>query len=293
MEELTKLLYRKNMAEDSMNKTLKGGDVFANYVNAIKKKIKTLPKKDFERLKLEADLIDAEFQTSVFFSGFRETKREYENHILPSIEKIVSKYPKKKKGIEFIDAGKLADKLTKHELYGKTSKRPENVEHIEIIQDYKKRIELTKNLIETTHDVLIKEGDPYLICKYSLELLNLNLALPNLRKRLNQRTEYYETQFLPQYEKDMAECKIELPRLLENARAIVASGIDIKMKYVLEQYENHKKDKEKLWLFYTALKSRAEKVMKEIRKGKHKKQKVRKYQSQMSIVKGEKKKTNT
>ena len=66
----------------------------------------------------------------------------------------------------------------------------------------------------------------------------------------------------------MKEADIYLDALLERAKEIIKLGIDVKLSFVLQEYEKNKHDKEKVWLFYTTLKSRLKKISKEMRKNK-------------------------
>ena len=66
----------------------------------------------------------------------------------------------------------------------------------------------------------------------------------------------------------MIEADKNLESLLERAKEIIKLGIDIKLKFLLDEYEKNKKDREKVWLFYTALKSRLNKIGVEMMKNK-------------------------
>ena len=66
----------------------------------------------------------------------------------------------------------------------------------------------------------------------------------------------------------MEEADKNLELMLERAREIVKLNIDIKLNFLLVEYEKNKGDREKVWLFYTALKARLNRVAKEMRRNK-------------------------
>lgn len=268
MKDLTKLLYRKKMLEVSMNKNGKGADVYSKLHKAIEDELNErsdLSELDYNRL--EAEKMDVGFKASQYISSFKESKRLYENDIIPSIEDIVS--DKDKESIEFIDCEKKAESLKQNEMYGNISVKAENVQHLDVIKNFKDSISNLDKLIELTSKEIEKTKG---LEKALLEknLFNYKLEIVNKQKRLNKRVDYYENQFLPTYNKDMKECDERLESYLDVAKEMINLGVDVKLQFVLNEYEKHKEDDQSLWLFYTALKSRLSSIAKEMRRNKGK-----------------------
>jgi len=267
---LKNLLYRKSMTFKLMGIWSKGIKMYSEYVEECKKIVDKDVLNDesqkYLALTLEKSIHEAEIPMKHYITSFKQAKTEYENYIIPEIEKLVSE--EEKKSIEFEDAEKLADELSDIELYGTHSKQPDNVELIQVNEDIKKHIELLENLIEATSKQIAETKDSYLKSKLNLDLFQFNLKLITNKKRLKEREDYYYNSFKPVYDKDMKEADKFLEPMLERARDIIKLGIDIKLGFLLQEYEKNKDDKEKVWLFYTALKSRLKKIGKEMRKNK-------------------------
>lgn len=266
MKDLTKLLYRKKMLETSMNRSGKGADVYSSLHKSIVDEMNSrtdLTDLEYNRFEVEKEEIG--FKASQFVASFKESKRLYENEIIPKIEDLVTE--EQKQEIEFIDCNKAAEKLKNHEIYGNTSVKPENVQHIDVIESFKKSISVLDNLIELTSKKIKKAKG---LDKALLErnLFDYQLEITSKTKRLNKRVDYYENQFLPIYTKDMEECEERLDKYLNIAKEMVKTGVDPKLQFVLQEYENHKDDEQSLWLFYTALKSRLSNIAKEMRRNK-------------------------
>lgn len=267
MEKITKLLYRKKMIENYLNKSGKGADVYTNLHDLLVEELtngKKLSK--IEKAKIEAEIIETKLVAQNFITTFKENKREYDHYLLPEIEEEVNALKKKAPKIEFEDYEKEAVRLAKRELYGLTTKRPDNVEHIEIIEDFKKNILLTERLIKASVEELKKPHSELEIAKLEKDLFRWHLEIGNLTKRLRARESYYYDKFLPKFKVDMKEADERLEKMLEVADKMVQLGIDVKLTFMLQQYETHKDDEEKTWLFYTALKSRLSKIAKQMRK---------------------------
>lgn len=266
MEDLTKLLYRKKMLESAMNKSGQGADAYSNLHTAIEKELSErtdLSELEYNRLEVEKQEVG--LKASQHISYFKESKRLYENEIIPKIEELISE--EDKSSVVFIDCEKKAEALKKHELYGNTSVKPENVQHIDVIESLKKSISVFENLIDETTSKLKKSKG---LEKAILErnLFDYKLEITNKTKRLNKRVDYYENQFLPIYSKDMKECDERLENYLDIAKQFVTLGIDAKLQFVLQEYEKHKEDDQSLWLFYTALKARLSSIAKNMRRNK-------------------------
>ena len=267
---LNNLLYRKSMTYKLMGIWSKGIKMYSEYVDECKKVIEKDVLNDesqkYLALTLKKSIHEAEIPMKHYITSFKQAKTEYENYIIPEIEKLVT--DEEKETIEFKDAEKLADELSNIEIYGSHSKQPDNVELIQVNEDIKQHIELLKNLIESTSAQIGKTKDSYLKSKLNLDLFQLNLKLITNIKRLKEREDYYYNSFKPVYDKDMKEADKYLELMLERARDIIKLGVDIKLGFLLQEYEKNKHDKEKVWLFYTALKSRLKKIGKEMRKNK-------------------------
>jgi len=125
-------------------------------------------------------------------------------------------------------------------------------------------------LIESANLKIQESTDEYEKAKLKLNVFKYNLHIQTNKKRLYEREDYYVNQFKPKYDKDMEEADMYLEKLLERAREIVKldSSLDFKLGFLLQEYEKNKDDREKVWLFYTALKSRLKKIGKEMRRNK-------------------------
>tara|TARA_R110001592_G_scaffold135862_4_gene352428 strand:- start:192 stop:1049 length:858 start_codon:yes stop_codon:yes gene_type:complete len=267
---LQSLLYRKSMTFKLMGIWSKGIKMYSEYVDECKKVIDkdvlTDESQKFLALTLEKSIHEAEMPMKHYITSFKQAKTEYENYIIPEIEKIASK--EEQMSIEFEDAQKIADELSNIEIYGSHSKQPDNVELIQVNEDIKHHIKLLKKLIEETNEQIKSTNDSYLLSKLNLDLFQHNMHLITNIKRLKEREDYYYNSFKPVYDKDMKEADKYLELMLDRARDIIKLGVDIKLGFLLQEYEKNKHDKEKVWLFYTALKSRLKKIGKEMRKNK-------------------------
>jgi len=269
---LENLLYRKEITFKLMGIWSKGIRMYSEYIDECKKAIEkntlSVPCDKLLPLSMEKSIHEATIPLRHYITSFKEAKNEYENYIIPEIGKIASK--KEQALIEFKDAQKVADELTDIELYGSHSKQPDNVELIGVSKDIEQHISLLRSLIEETSAKLSSTEDSYLFAKLNLDLFQHNLKLITNIKRLEERQDYYHNQFKPAYDKDMEEADKYLEITLERAREIIRLGVDVKLGFLLQEYEKNKGDKEKIWLFYTALKSRLNKIFKEMRRNKGK-----------------------
>ena len=267
---LQNLLYRKEMTFKLMGIWSKGIKMYSDYVNECKKVIDkdvlNDPSDKFLSLKLEKSIHEADIPLKHYITSFKQAKTEYENYIIPEIEKIATK--KEQMSIEFKDAQKVADEMSNIEIYGSHSKQPDNVELIEVNEDIKQHILLLKNIIKETSNKVSITTDSYLSARLNLDLFQYNIKLITNIKRLKEREDYYYNNFKPVYDEDMKEADKYLEPMLQRARDIIELGVDIKLGFLLKEYEKNKEDKEKVWLFYTALKSRLKKISKEMRRNK-------------------------
>lgn len=262
MTKLEKLLLRKKMAESQMEILSKGAEAYTAYCSELKSSIKERDK-TLANLRLQDEFSKAELVAKNFITSLKETKREYNDYLIPEFEKLSDE---EKEGIEFLDAKKFVENIVDDELYKSTKHDPENVEHIRILGDYKKNIELTKKLLDELSKAV--PTSKLEAARNAKEIFDLNLSLMNLNKRYAERIDYYENQFMPRYRKDMAECEVLLDKYLQRAYEYVKLGVDPTLVFLLQEYEKHKEQSEKLWLFYTALRARCESIAKHMRANK-------------------------
>jgi hypothetical protein len=263
---LEKLLYRKEMTTRLMNIWSKGIQLYSEFLDECKKVSENKKMDKLIVLEAKKSIHEAEIPMKHYITSFKQAKREYENYIIPEIEKLVTE--EEKESIEFQDAEKIAKELATIEIYGKHSKQPDNIELIQVNEDIKKHISFLQDYADSINARLIDCDDRLTISKLNLELYKTNLKIITNEKRLKEREDYYYNNFKPVYDKDMKEAEKYLEAHLERARDIIKLGIDVKLGFLLQEYEKNKEDKEKVWLFYTALKSRLKKIAKEMRKNK-------------------------
>jgi hypothetical protein len=266
MNKLEKLLYRKESTIKLMGIWSKGIEIYAAYIAACKVLSEDKSKTELERAEAMKDIHEAEVPYKHYITSWKLAEREHDHHILPEIEKIATK--EEQMGIEFDDTKKLAAELAHIEIFGTHSKKPDNVELIEVNQDLEVHIKLLKKLIEESHALSCSTKDSFLAAKMNLQVFKLNLQLISNSKRLSERKHYYNNTFKPRFDKEMEEADKNLELMLERAREIVKLNIDIKLNFLLVEYEKNKGDREKVWLFYTALKARLNRVAKEMRRNK-------------------------
>lgn len=265
MNNLEKLLYRKASMEQRMSIWSRGIEMYSKYIKSCQDLIDSNEiKESIEVLEAKKNIHEADIPFKHYITSFKLAERELNDYILPEIEKITS--VEEREGIEFLDTKKTFEELAKIEIFGSYSKRPDNVELIEVSKDIEVHIDLLKGLIESTNELASKTTDKYLLAKFNLDIFKYNLQLVTNKKRLSERDDYYYNQFKPKFDEEMLEAEKYLPALLKRGRDIVALNIDIKLKFLLDEYKKNKDDQEKVWLFYTALKSRLQKIGKEMRK---------------------------
>ena len=95
------------------------------------------------------------------------------------------------------------------------------------------------------------------LARLNKEILENSFRLENLELHLNARLEYFNTTFLPQYEKDMEEAETYFEPYLERAREM--SVIDTMLAYAIKQWEEkYKEAEERRWEFYTTIRDRVD-----------------------------------
>jgi hypothetical protein len=183
---------------------------------------------------------------------------------MPSIEKIAN--DEDKKSIKFIAYKEEADKLAKNEIFGKCVKYPANIEHPQIIDSIKFLIENLESTNIEIHRKLVNDNLSELeICKLQKEIFDNDIHIQTLKKRLANREDYYYNQFMPIYTVELAEAKEKLEAYYERGCKIAEKQIDPQLPFILQRYEDHKYEDEKIWLYFGALKSRVNGIIDEIK----------------------------
>lgn len=280
-QKLKGLLYKKGMLEHQIKVAETGANLSCAYVTKLENRIKeikdsTLPDHDYQLdyYKLQYELFDVKRVASDYISDFKEFTKRYEDGLIIEIRKTVEA-PEFEK-MEFENVKEKAEALVQYELFGQVEVEPENIEHPKIIDSIEECISLLDKLITATRKELETNKNLSELAKAKLEkeLFDYSLHGQTLQKRLFKRKEYYLNQFIPVFNKDMAECDIHLESYLETARTIAELRIDPLMPEVLKQYEKHKGEREQLWLFFTALRTRLTSIAQEVHRNKKKFPKV-------------------
>jgi hypothetical protein len=262
-KELVSLLYRKQMLENIMETTSKQIVLNENLRNEIELKIKDKTLTAIEKCRLEVELDKQKWEVKNFVTTFKSNKREYEHYIKKRIEEI-GKGIVTKDEVVFIESEKLAKDLVEYEIYGKTSHQADNIEFSEVIESEKKYLKILEKLLkENKKQCKVAKG--YELAKLEKEQVDTEIHIKALTKRLNSRIEYYTEQFLPVYTKELAEAKERIDDYYKRGMEISKLGVDVQITFLLQKYEEHKSDEEKLWLYYTALRNRVDAIIKEIK----------------------------
>jgi hypothetical protein len=264
-KKLEGLLYRKGVTESLMTVWQKGIKTYNELREQCMIVASDETRTDLERSQAKVRIHEIDAPLKHYITSFKLSKREYENFIIPEIEKLVSE--EDKEIIGFVDLEAQARELANIEVFGH-GKQPENVELNDVAKSLSQHIELLKNIIEQINDRINTSSDEYEKAVLKMDLFKHNLHFISNKKRLAERIDYYNNQFLPKYNKDMEEADRLLDKYLDRAKELIALGVDIKLQFLIDEYEKNKADKEKVWLFYTALKSRINKISKEMRKNK-------------------------
>lgn len=269
-QRLKGLLYKKGILENQMRISHLGADLACAYLKAIDEKLEEIPANSFEYHKLNYEKIKIKREASDYIADFKEFQRNYEDGLIIEIQQVTEREQFNEIGFHYVK--ELADKLVQYELYGKVDIKPANVELIEVNKEIQEYIECLTNLSTETQAKL--ENDKTLTAfdkaKLEKELFEISLHLQAQERRLRKRLEYYNEQFLPVYNKDMEECAEKLDTYLLIAQQLIELNIDPQMKAMIDEYEKHKDDKEKLWLFFTALRTRLQSIAKHVGRNKKK-----------------------
>lgn len=262
-KELVGLLYKKQVSESSMEKYAKGFTIYSNLCEAIKTTLKDKKLSKLEKGRLQTELDKAEWEARIFGTNYKSTQREYQHNLMPSIEKIATE--EDKKSIRFIAYKEEADKLAKNEIFGKCVKYPANIEHPQIIDSIKFLIEnLEATNIELNRKLVDDELSKLEMCKLEKEMFDNDIHIKTLKKRLANREDYYYNQFMPIYTVELAEAKEKLEAYYERGCKIAEKQIDPQLPFILQRYEDHRYEDEKIWLYFGALKSRVNGIIEEI-----------------------------
>lgn len=266
MNKIEKLLYRKSTTEKLMEIWSKGIKVYTEFIDTCKAVVDDPDRSSHEKAEAKMLIHEADVPLKHYITSFKLSQREYENHILPEIEKNTTE--EERESIEFKDMVKEFDDLAKIEIFANYSKDPANIELVKVNDDITKHIKLLESLISSASKKSEESEDDYEKAKLNLDVFKYNLHLITNKKRLAEREDYYINQFKPMYDKEMEEADIYLEQMLERAEELIRLNVDIKLRFMLEEYEKNKGDREKVWIFYTALKSRLHKIGKEMRRNK-------------------------
>lgn len=263
-QKLQGLLYKKTILENQLKTARVGADTSCAYLKAIDEKLKQLPEKSFDWLKLNYERIHVQRVASDYIADFKEFQKNYDDGLIMEIQQVTER--EQFNEIQFHYIKEQADKLAQYELFGKVDVKPANVELIEVNKQIQEYIDVLTNLC--TEAQVILENDKSLTAfdraKMEKELFEWYLHLQTQQKRLNKRLDYYNNQFLPMYNADMEECSKNLDRYLQILNRLIELNIDPQLGFMLKEYELHKEDEEQLWLFYTALRIRLQSIGKHI-----------------------------
>jgi hypothetical protein len=268
MNKLEKLLYRKESCIRLMNIWAKGIQMYDAYIKICQEVVDHENSTNLDIIEAKKAIHECEIPLKHYITSHKLAQREHDHYILPEIEKNTTE--EEREGIEFADTQKMVAELADIEIYGKHVKQPDNVELEGVSKDIQDYIDLLKTSVEVSSAHAENTDDALLKAKLNLEVFKMNLQIMTLEKRLSERNDYYYNVFKPKYDREMIEADEYLPKLLKRAHEIVKLGIDPKLSFMLSEYEKNKEDREKVWLFYTALKSRLKKIGKEMRKNKNK-----------------------
>jgi hypothetical protein len=269
-KELVGLLFKKQVSENSMEKYAKGFTIYSNLCEEIKIALKDKKLSKLEKSRLQAELDKSEWESRIFGTNYKSTQREYIHNLMPSIEKIATE--EDKKSIKFIAYKEEADKLAKNEIFGKCIKYPANVELPQILNSIKHLIEILEHTNSELNIILddIDSLSKLEICKIQKELFDNEIHLQTLKKRLANREDYYYNQFMPIYVVELAEAKEKLESYYERGCQLAEKQGDPQLPFILQRYEDHRYEDEKIWLYFGALKSKVNGLIEEINSDKTK-----------------------
>lgn len=264
MKKIEQLLYRKEMAEAQMDKYLRGFKVHSALCDAITEKRKSAKLDPYLRAELEVQYDENMHRAKSFSFLFKSVLREYKSILLPQVEKEASEA--EKKGIVFQDYKIRAEQAAANEIWGKATILPANIEHVDEIESIKKQLNLLMDINNALPVKIAEEKDPYQLAVLNKQAYDTEIHIQTLTKRLRAREEYYYNTFLPVFKVELKEAKEKVSAYYMRGLKMAEAGLDIQLQFVLREYEQHRNDDQKLWLYYTALKARIEGIREEIMK---------------------------
>lgn len=262
-KELINLLYRKEILENTIEKTSKAIVLHNDLIKEIELKLKDKSLEPLEKCRLSVELDKEKWEVKTFVTTLKSNTREYEHYLKKRIEEI-GKKDLTKDEVNFSEFKDIAKKMADVELYGSTAQLPDNIEFKEIIKSEQKYIKTLEKLVKENKKQS-KTAKGYELAKLEIERLDTEIHIQTLTKRLNSRIEYYTDQFLPTYTKELAEAKEKIDLFYKRGQEIAKLGVDVQISFLLQKYDEHKSDDEKLWLYYTALRNRVNAIIKEIK----------------------------
>lgn len=257
MSKLQNLLLGKKITEDAISELKNRFSLLQNFDKAIREKLNSKNLDEYEKSKLNIELINNEWEGKKVAETLKAKLSVYDTYFIQEIEKeIKTSKIKPINKIEWLELEKETDALKEYELWGKSAKMPATEEHPFVIEDYKKQILNLENIIHFGMKKHSSEKDEYQKALLEKEVFDAKIHLRTLTKRMNSRIEYYNNQFLPTYKIQLAEAKKYVESFKERAELVFKYTADVPLKMMLDKYSEHVKEDEKLWLFYTALKDR-------------------------------------
>ena len=176
-EKLKKLLYRKAVLENNLEKFAQGLAVNSNLCDEIKKSLENDNLSNLDRARLEVEYDKVMWEARIFATNYKTTQRDYQHNVLPIIDMETTE--EEKKSIEFKDLTQEAKELAENEIFGKAVKEPANIEHVEMIESIKNYLKLLKY---TSKEITKKlESDKKLskldICRLQRELYDTDVNI--------------------------------------------------------------------------------------------------------------------
>jgi hypothetical protein len=253
-------LARKEVVEKQLSDVSEGGSAYWALIHHLKDSLKGMGAKSLLYVQRVVEIRELEFKAQKFVNDYRVLRREYEYYLLPEIQEICSALDMETDGIEFKDMEKVGADFVKTRIFRETNTLPENVEHSRMLSFYNRHIQLRENLVLMIEKAIEKEDDELKIARLQVERYDEYRHLQTLLRRYEKRMDYHNNKFLPAYNADMEECAIYLEKYLQRAKELSSIDPTYRLRFMLEEYEANKNDSEKLWLFYTTLRSRIDEM---------------------------------
>lgn len=261
-KEIKNLLYRKNILENLIERNAKTITLYGEYVEELKKSIKDEKTSELDRLKMQIELDKHQWELRNFISQYKSNQREYAHAVKVELDRVTN--GNGVDGVQFKNLEKEAENLAHIELYGKTVKMGDKTELVEIIKSEKDFIKILEKFVKTAKTES-KKLKAYEKAKLEKEIFETEIHIQTLQKRLSNRVDYYENQFLPMFERELAEANEKLELYINRANLIIKEGLDVSLPLLLKERSRHQETDETKWLFYTALKNRIHSFISEIK----------------------------